>query len=173
MPSTNIPPVPLSTHETCSFTPTTTISLKPTKTMPLIQSPPRCSSYLPRKPSPLTTYTQCQHVISPFGSLLRRTKRRTLVNPPNVDNHASADAPQHTPTAPATCPSNFSLRPGTPIWRSGDHSWTKTFRVGTDEYQVLKVPPDWNSPYILKNVATGREYDIKFPKEMVEFLFPP
>ena len=139
--------------------------------MPLIQSPPQCSSYRPLKPSPLTTYTDCQHAISPSESVPRRTKRRKLVNP-HVDNQASAVAPQHTPTTPAAYPPKFALRSGTPIWRSGGHSWTKTFRVGTDEYQVLKVPPDWSSPYILKKVATGGEYEIKFPKEMVEFLFP-
>ena len=166
-----IPPVPLNTNATRLITPPTTIGFEPIKTMPLTQSPLSCSNYIPREPSPLTTYTHCQHTISPTDSLPRRPKRRKLANPPTVDYHASADVPQHTSIISATSPSYYSLRPGTLILHSRNH-WTKTPTDGSDKFEVLKVPPDWNFPYSLRNVETGEDYDMIFCKEMVKFLFP-
>ena len=173
MASTSIAPVPLSTHASRSITPPTTICFKPTKTTPLTQSLKSCSNYLPRKTPPLTTYTHCQHVISPTDSLPRCRKRIKLTIPPTVDYHAPIEVPQHISTTPATSPLSYSLRPGTLIWHSRDKTWTNKHTLGSDEYEVLKVPPDWASPYTLRNVDTGKDYDIIFPKEALDFLFPP
>ena len=94
--TTNIPPVPTSNHDSRSITPPTTISFEPNKTMPLTQSLLRCPSYLPRKPSPLTTYRLNNPAISPSDSLPRQPKRRKLTIPPSVEYNASADVPQPT-----------------------------------------------------------------------------
>ena len=100
--TTNIPPVPTSNHDARSITPPTTISFKPKKTMPLTQSLLRCSSYLPRKPSPLTTYTLSNPAISSSDSLPRQPKRRKLAIPPSVDYNAPANPRTQSNGTPGT-----------------------------------------------------------------------
>ena len=122
--TTNIPPVPTSNHDARSITPPTTISFKPKKTMPLTQSLLRCSSYLPRKPLPLTTYTLSNPAISSFDSLPRQPKRRKLAIPPSVEYNASAGAPQSTTTTVA-----FPTDPTTPFKVSEDQLRSKIWSV--------------------------------------------
>ena len=187
--STNIPPVPLSTLSTRSITPPTTICFKPTiKTMPLTKFPLCCFDYSPRKPSPLTTYTHCQHAISPSDCLPRCLKRRKLAIPPTVDYHASPHVLQHTPTTDATSssqPASTATTASQPetipgqgkvIWYIHNpkdpafHLWSKIKQKGAKGYLVIQTPPDWNSPFRLKNVATGECCDLMFTKKN-EHLF--
>ena len=61
-----------------SITPPATICFKPATEKPLTQSLPRCSTYVPSKPLPLTTYSLCLPNISPSDSLPHCPKRRKL-----------------------------------------------------------------------------------------------
>ena len=90
--SINIPPAPISDHESRSITPPTTISFKPVKKMPLTRSLVRSPSCPPSRPSALTTYTLCNSAAS-SDTLPRQPKRRKLIKPPSVEYNASPTIP--------------------------------------------------------------------------------
>ena len=54
---------------------------------------------------------------------------------------------------------------------SGLHSWTKNIREGAEAFKVVKAPPDFNSPFRLEHVVTGKHFETTFTKEEVESLF--
>ena len=165
-----------STHSTCSITPPISLSFKPATKKPLTQSPPRCSTYVPRKPSSLTTYTLCLPTISPADSLPQCPKRRKLSVSPSVDYWEPLELPQPTSTT-TTIRSKVIPGQGKHIWPSHDHGspdahqWRKKMYEGADEYKVVKAPPDFNIRLKLMNVATGKYFKMKFTKEKVKFLF--
>ena len=78
----------------------TTLSFNPTKKKPLTRSPGRCSSYVPCKPSPLTTYTLRLPNICPTDTHTQCPKRRKLDIPPSVDYNASTTPTLNTSTTP-------------------------------------------------------------------------
>ena len=61
------------------------------------------------------------------------------------------------------------------IWHkrlsSDDHYWEREMIDGADEYIVTKVPTDIDSPYTLKNVASGKVFNMLFSTQKVESLF--
>ena len=165
-----------STLVSRSITPPTTICYKPATEKPFTRSPPRCSSYTPLKPSPLSTYTLCLPTINPDDSLPQYPKRRKIAIPPSVDYHASIEIPQPTSTATTALPPHTLPGQGKKIWYISNpkgpvfHLWSQIKHKGAEEYIVIKAPPDWNSPFRLKNVATGEYCDLMFCKEN-EHLF--
>ena len=160
-----------STRSTCSITPPISVCFKPATKKPLTQSPPRCSTYVPRKPSSLTTYTLCLPTISPSDSLPQCPKRRKLSGPPSVDYHATTELPQPTSTEAIVFRSKVIPGYGKHIWYTygqgnpDTHRWTRKTHEGADEYKVVKVPPDFNFPFKLMNMATRKYFDMKFNKE--------
>ena len=103
---TRIPP---SIQASRSITPPTAVCFKPATEKPFTRSPPRCSSYKPVKPPPLSTYTLCLLNIKPVD-LPQNRKKRKLAIPPSVDYHASIEKPQPTSTeTTATYPPDFHL----------------------------------------------------------------
>jgi len=169
--------IPRSTHSTRSITPPTTVCFKPAPKENLTQSPPRGSSYIPSKPSPLTTYTLDVPYLFPTDSFPQCPKRRKLTIPPSVDHHASIESPK--PASPAITDSEAKIIPeqGKHIWYLHDpkkpdhHRWTKKLYKSAKEYKVVKVPPDFNTPFKLMDVATGEYLTMMFNKEDVKFLF--
>ena len=70
---TRIPP---SIQASRSITPPTAVCFKPATEKPFTRSPPRCSSYKPVKPPPLSTYTLCLLNIKPVDLPQNRKKKK-------------------------------------------------------------------------------------------------
>ena len=176
-PHTLPPTIPPSSLSRQVISPPTTVCFKPATTKPLTQSPPRCSTYAPSKPSPLTTHTLCLPNISPADSLPHCPKRRRLSIPPSVDIHATTDLPQSTSTAKTTTQSTIIPGQGKHIWWCRDPEqpqitgWTKTPFKGAEEYKVVKTPHDLTLPFEIRKVATGELVYHTFSKENIHFLF--
>ena len=166
-----------NTPSICSITPPITVCFKPATKQSLTQSLPRCSTYVPRKPSSLTTYTLCLPTISPADSLPQCPKRRKLSVPPSVDYHATTELPQSTSTEVIVSGPKIIPGYGKHIWHTWSqgnpdtHRWTKKMHEGADEYKVVKVPPDFNYPFKLMNVVTRKFFDMNFTKEEAQYLF--
>ena len=196
-----LPPAPLNTplpsptrvniaEPVRSITPPQTISFQPAMKKPLTQSAPRCTINNYQMPPPLTTYTLCLPNIASTDSIPQRPKRRKLSIPPSVDYNASTDTPLPTSTAAAVCPTQATTTlttapyakiipgQGEYIWSTPNpknpelYSWSKNKKhEGSEEFKVVKVPPDLNVPFRLEQRATGKIFESMLPKELVKSLF--
>ena len=175
LPSPQQTTTPLRSLSTRSITPLSTICFKPIMEKILTKSPPSFCSYVPSKPTPLTTHTLSLPNIPSADSHPFSPKRRKLSSPPSVDYHAATEFSHPTTTEPPVTQTSHYPGQGMHIWHkrlsSDDHYWEREMIDGADEYIVTKVPTDLDSPYKLKNVASGIEFNMFFSKQKVESLF--